>query len=46
MIDWGLSAAITCVIVFVMNCITDIRLKKLSARVAELEKSEVDKNDG
>lgn len=50
MIDWGLSAAITSVVLFVMQGITDSKLKKLAARVSELERksdlNEVNNDDG
>lgn len=45
MIDWGLSSAIVAVIAFVSNMITDTKLKKLSNKVAELEKSLVPVED-
>lgn len=47
MMDWGLSAAITCVVLFILQGITDGKLKKLAARVSELErKIEVNNDDG
>ena len=39
MIDWGLSAALVAVIAFVCSQITEVKLKKLSNKVAELEKA-------
>lgn len=47
MIDWGLSGVIIAVIAFVSTCITDAKMKKLTNKVAELEKSaEVINDDG
>lgn len=50
MMDWGLSAAITCVVLFILQGITDGKLKKLAARVSELERktelNEVNNDDG
>lgn len=50
MIDWGLSGAIVAVIAFVSSMLTDTKLKKLSNKVAELEKAlvpvEGSDNDG
>lgn len=46
MIDWGLSGVIVAVIAFVSTCITDAKMKKLTNKVAELEKAaEVVNND-
>lgn len=38
MIDWGLSAAIVAAVAFISNMITDAKLKRLTNRLAELEK--------
>lgn len=47
MIDWGVSAVIIAVIAFVSTFITDSKMKKLSNKVAELEKAaEVVNDDG
>lgn len=47
MIDWGLSGVIIAIIAFVSNMITDAKVKKLTNKVAALEKSaEVINDDG
>lgn len=45
MIDWGLSAAITCVVLFIMQGLTDSKVKKLAARVSELERNKNEENN-
>lgn len=47
--DWGLSAVIIGLVAFISNMLTDIKLKKLSNTVAEMQKrlnSEEMDNDG
>lgn len=43
MIDWGISGVIVAVIAFVVSEITEVKLKRLTNKVVELEKALAEK---